>query len=89
MTEELTTIARDGIDHDEFDSILNYLRGKTHISCETSSQVASYLGKQQLLYGSIETPDDKLQQYESLTLDQVNACASYLDPEKMFSYRIE
>ena len=53
----------------------DYITGKFVLDLEDSESIAQYFGMKQLLLGQVETPDELLQKYMAVTLEEVNALA--------------
>ena len=56
---------------------------------ESSDEMADFLSSQQLLEGKIETIQDIINQYQSLSREQIENLYSYLRRDQRRSYHIE
>lgn len=56
----------------------DYITGKFVLDLEDSESVAQYFGMKQLLMNSVETPDELLQKFMRVTLEEVNGLAQEL-----------
>jgi hypothetical protein len=56
---------------------------------ESSDEMADFLGTQLLLEGRIETIQDLIDQYQSVTREDIQALFPYLSRDKRRSYHIE
>ena len=56
---------------------------------ESSDEMADFLGTQLLLEGRIETIQDLIDQYQSVTREDIQALFPYLSKDKRRSYHIE
>jgi predicted Zn-dependent peptidase len=61
------------ITKDELQKAKDYISGKFVLDLEDSESVAQYFGMKQLLLGEIETPEELLKQFMSVTLEDINA----------------
>lgn len=86
---QLALLASGDITSAEHTHALWHLAGKTQMWLETSDQVASYLWAQWLFTKKIETIEDELQKYQSVTLEQLQTVAKKLARENLYAYWIE
>jgi hypothetical protein len=56
---------------------------------ESSDEMADFLSSQQLLEGKIDTIQDIINQYQSLSREQIENLYSYLRRDQRRSYHIE
>jgi len=57
---------------------------------ESSDEMASFLGSQYLLYNQIETLDEILKKYKSITLEDIKTIAQQiLQSELIYTYHIQ
>jgi hypothetical protein len=56
---------------------------------ESSDEMADFLSSQQLLEGKIETIQDIINQYQSLSREEIEALFPYLRRDQRRSYHIE
>ncbi len=56
---------------------------------ESSDEMADFLSSQQLLEGKIETIQDIINQYQSVSREQIENLYSYLRRDQRRSYHIE
>ncbi len=56
---------------------------------ESSDEMADFLSSQQLLEGKIETIQDIIKHYQSVSREQIENLYSYLRREQRRSYHIE
>jgi len=56
---------------------------------ETSDSLARFVGMQYLLTNKIDSLQDKLAKYKTVTLDDVNQVASMLKKENLWTYWIQ
>ena len=89
IIEELQLFAEQGVTQEEFDLAKNNMRGSFQMGIETSKSMGSFVGKQQLLYGSIKDIDEVLSCYMNVTLEDVQKATNFFHPEKMITYWIE
>ncbi len=86
--EEADRIAQWDISQKEFDNALGYKIWWLQMWLETTDGIASFIWSQELLYGKIETLEEKIAHYEKLTLVDVNWLAHMLRSELLYSYWI-
>lgn len=87
--EEIEKIANGDIDQEEFDNTISFNIGQLQMGIETSDQMASFLGAQQLLYGKIETLDQIVETYKNLKIEDVKKIANKLNKENLYLYYIK
>ena len=75
IRQELEKVATNGITAKELKFAKANLRGKLALSLEESSELASWVGNQELFTNKIETPEQKLAKIEKVTLADVRAVA--------------
>jgi predicted Zn-dependent peptidase len=87
---ELTSIASGvSVTQTELDQAKWYLIGTLQMGLETSSDVSEWIGSDYLLYGTIETIEEIIESYRSVTLEQVQAIAQKLSWEEWYTYYME
>ena len=89
IREEIDRIATKWIMQDEFEKAIWYLQGKIQMWIETSDEMSAFLWWQYIGFDKIDTLEDILQKYNSLTLDDVNQIAKILSLENCYTYHIE
>lgn len=87
--EEIEKIANGDIDQEEFDNTISFNIGQLQMGIETSDQMASFLGAQQLLYRKIETLDQIVETYKNLKIEDVKKIANKLNKENLYLYYIK
>jgi predicted Zn-dependent peptidase len=84
ILEEYYAVARDGVLASELLKAKNFLKGKMVLRLEDTEEFAHLVGKFELLYGKIYTPDMIYADVEKVSLEEVNEVAKeVLQPEKM------
>ncbi len=86
---ELEKIASGDVTEEEYVKALGNIRWSTQMGIETSDQMADFLWYQQLFKGKVRSLDEVLVDYESVTLDQVNALWKKLSQESLWTYWME
>lgn len=76
--DELRLVTRDGITLEELARAQEYLKGKIILSLEDSEHIADWVGKQMLLKGRIETPEEKIKKLMAVTAAEVRQVARLL-----------
>jgi predicted Zn-dependent peptidase len=89
LKRELTAISQGNITQDELTKAQWNMLGKIQMGIETSDEMADFIGAQQLLYGKINTLEEILEKYKAVTLVDVHAVATYLNPEKLYGCTID
>ena len=87
--EELNNIANGDLTQEEFDNAIGYTKGQIQMGIESSDEMASFLGSQELLYNKIETLDEVVKKYEKLTLDDIQELAGMLSEDKCYLFYIK
>lgn len=77
MMSEFERARRKGITREELTRAKENVRGKMAIALESSDEVASFLGAQELLRGRVETPEDILAKIERVTHNDIKRVAEY------------
>lgn len=72
---ELATMREKGITAEELSRAKEYLKGKTVLALEETSEVADWYGKQELFLGKAETPAEKMRKIDAVTVAEVNRAA--------------
>ncbi len=81
---ELKKIKNNGITADELKKARDYLRGKLTLQLEDSSVKAEYYAKQELLQGGLMSLEEKLKNYDKVTVKQIKEIATkYFIREKL------
>jgi len=62
--------------------------GRVQMGIETSDEMADFIGSNYLLYKKIETLDQILENYKQVTLDDIHAACSMVDPDKLYGCTI-
>lgn len=87
--EEIEKIAKWNFNQEEFDNAIWYNVGQVQMWIESSNEMANFLGSQYLIYNKVETLDEILEKYKSLTIDDVKNIAWMLNKENLYLYRIQ
>jgi len=88
--EELESIAQGNITEEEIKNAIGYNEGQLQMGIEGSDEMASFLGSQYLLYGSIETLEDILAKYKAVKKEEVSAIAQHiLSKGNLYRYHIQ
>ena len=77
MMSEFERVREKGITREELTRAKENVRGKMAIALESSDEVASFLGAQELLRGRVETPEDILAKIERVTHYDIMRVAKY------------
>lgn len=72
---EYRKIAEKGVSNAELQKVKNYIKGRTIMSLESSSSMASFLAGQEILEGKIMTSDEKLAKIDAVTVKDVQRVA--------------
>lgn len=78
ILSELGKVVKNGVTAEETLRAKEYIKGKTVLALESSSALAGFFAKQELLTGKIDTPEDKLARISAVTRDDVRAVAAEL-----------
>ncbi len=87
--EEIDTIAWWDISEDEFKKALWSIRWSTQMWIETSDQLADFVWYQYLFKNKIRTMKEILEDYENVTLEQVNSLWSKLSSSNLWTYWLQ
>ncbi len=84
IVQILKGIKKHGVSQKDIDFAKEYLRGSMALAFESTDEVASFLGGQELFYKKIMTPEDILQKIEKVTKSDIMKVArEILRPEKI------
>ena len=87
--EEIQKIANWEFWQEEFDNAIWYNIWQVQMWIESSNEMTSFIWSQYLIYGKIETLDEILQKYKSLTINDIKNIAWMLDKSKLYLYWIQ
>lgn len=76
--DELEAVVRNGVTPEELRRAQEYVKGKLILNLEDSEHIADWVGKQQLLQGRVETPEEKVAKFERVTLRAIQDVAKSL-----------
>ncbi len=72
ICEQYSLIRSEGITAAELHKAKEYVKGKMILHLEDCEEFAHLLGKEELLYGEVDTPEVIMRKYDAITIDQVN-----------------
>ena len=87
--EEIKKVAEWNITQEEFENAIGYNEGQIQMGIESSDEMASFIGNQYLLYKQIDTLEDTLKKYKSLTLEDIKTVAKKLSKENLYLFYIK
>ena len=87
--EEIQNISEWNITQEEFDNAIGYNEGQIQMGIESSDEMASFVGNQYLIYKKVESLEEILKKYKSLTLEDVKAVAKKLSKENLYLFYIK
>jgi len=85
---ELKKIKSKGVTADDLQKAKEYLRGKTALGLEETSNIADLYVKQELLQGKIMSPDQKLKKFDAVTAKEIQAVAKEMFDKDLVSLAI-
>lgn len=81
---EFAKIRKDGVTDAELEKAKSYFQGKTYIDLESSDALAGFFGGQEIIRGSVLTPEETMEKVKRVTKEEVNAVARELfTPENL------
>lgn len=86
---EVAAIATWDITDAEFSQAIGNSIGKLQMGIESSDDMANFFWMQQLIYGNIETIDEQLAKFQSVTKDAVQKMAQKLMRDNLYLYYIK
>jgi predicted Zn-dependent peptidase len=86
---EIADIATWDFDEQEFMNAINATIWWLQIGIETSDDVSTFLGMQQLLYNDIISLEEKVHAYKNVSYQQVKSVAKNLLDENLYLYYIK
>lgn len=78
ILKEHKDVAAGNIKKDEFERSRELIKGNMLLSLEDSFNVAAFLGKKQLLEGNVSTPEEVIDQIDSVTIGEVVSVAEQI-----------
>ena len=87
--EEIQKISEWNITQEEFENAIGYNEGQIQMGIESSDEMSSFIGSQYLIYKKIDTPEDVLKKYKSLTLEDIKSVAKKLSKENLYLFYIK
>lgn len=87
--DEIANLSSGTIDDEEFTDAVGNSIGKLQMGIESSDDMATFFGMQQLIYGDIETLDDQVTAFQKVTKKDVQDMARLLTKDKLYLYYIK
>ena len=87
--QEIDHLITEGFSDEELENARNFKIWSLQMGIESSDEMADFLSSQQLLEGKIETIQDIINQYQSLSREEIEALFPYLRRDQRRSYHIE
>ncbi len=84
IMKEFWRIAEKGVRKQELADAQEYIRGKISLSLEDSAEIASWYARQELLVGTVETPQQRMRRIERVTRDDIQRVARQLFLRRSF-----
>lgn len=75
IIDELKKIKEHGVTAEELDYIKENIAGRLKLGLEDSSRLAEFYGNQELFFGETITPDELVEKYNAVTLQEVHEVA--------------
>jgi predicted Zn-dependent peptidase len=75
MWSQLRKVVKEGVTAQELAMAKDHVRGALALSLEDSSDQAEFYGRQEMWRGMVETPSQRLAQYDRVTRTQVHRAA--------------
>lgn len=85
LWQELLKIKKQGVTPAELKRAKDFLKGKLVLELEESSEIASYLAKQQVLIGKIEKPEEKFKKIDKVSRVEVKKVAEKIILKKLMN----
>lgn len=83
IIKELKDVRDSGVTEKELQSAKDFLKGKVDLRLEDSESLADWFGKQELFYGELLTPEEKLKRFMKVTTkDILDIAKKIIDPKK-------
>lgn len=82
ILSELKRIKDDGITDKELQDAQEYLKGKIVLELEDSEHLADWYGKQELIFGKISKPEDRIKKIAAVTRKEVESVAKEIFDDK-------
>lgn len=75
IIDELKKIKEHGVTAEELDYIKENFAGRLKLGLENSSKLAEFYGNQELFFGETSTPEELVEKYNAVTLQEVHEAA--------------
>ena len=75
IREELAAVRENGITEQELADAKQHLEGKMMLQMEDSSELAEWIGKQEIYLNKVVMPEERLEEYRAVTREQVQQAA--------------
>ncbi|KKW29636.1 MAG: Processing peptidase [Candidatus Uhrbacteria bacterium GW2011_GWD2_52_7] len=84
IMREIRKVVKDGVTADELAMAKDNIRGGMMLRLEDSSDRAEYFGRQQIFFGEVSTPEERMKKFSAVTLADIKrVAAQVLDLRKM------
>ena len=87
--QEIDHLITEGFSDEELENARNFKIWSLQMGIESSDEMADFLSSQQLLEGKIDTIQDIINQYQSVSREEIEALFPYLRRDQRRSYHIE
>ena len=87
--DETAMIVNEWITDQEYTKAIKNIEWWIALGLETSDQIAWYVAMQYLLKGSIDSLEERLEQFKAVTQDEVNTVLHRLAKDNLYAYRIQ
>ncbi len=77
--------AKKGLTKKELSDAKEFIRGKISLGFEDTLEIADWYGKQELIEGKIESPEEKISRYLAVTMEDVKKVANEVIDEKVIA----
>lgn len=85
---EMKKLTREKVNDEELQRVKDNLSGSMAIGLESSDDLATYYGFQELLRKSLQEPDVAMKKYEAVTADDIQKVARYIFQDKKLNLAI-
>jgi len=88
ILNELKSVKKKGVTVKELHDAKEFLRGKIVLNIEDSSNLAEYFAKQEILLNEIMTPEQKMERYDAVNVQDIKRIANKVFQKSKFNLAI-
>lgn len=84
IVDELEKMKREGVSDEELDAAKDNIEGSLKLRLENSSNRAEFFGREELFYGEVKTPEERMEEIRAVSKEDIRRVANeVLNMKKM------